>query len=128
MKWTITIDGEVPIYTQIVRLVIMGICRKELLPGETLPPLRHLADALGVNLHTVRNAYQELTQRGYILQGERQRARISSLPLEKEGFPTPDQSQILSTLLADAINHGYSTEEILDFVQENLRTLTEQKG
>lgn len=128
MKWTIALDGETPIYTQIVRLVILGVATGELEEGEALPPLRGLADALGVNLHTVRKAYLELAERGYIEQEERQKARIAPLPLDPSSYPSPLQREDLKVLLADGLNHGLSKEELRRLVDDLLAELTERSS
>lgn len=128
MKWTIVLDGETPIYTQIVRLVILGVATGELEEGEALPPLRGLADALGVNLHTVRKAYLELAERGYIEQEERQKARVSPIPLDPSSYPSPLQQEELKVLLADGLNHGLSKEELRRLVDELLAELTERSS
>lgn len=128
MKWTIVLDAETPIYTQILRLVILGVSTGELEEGEALPPLRGLADALGVNLHTVRKAYLELAERGYIEQEERQKARIAPLPLDPSSYPSPLQREDLKVLLADGLNHGLSKEELRRLVDELLAELTERSS
>ena len=128
MKWTIALDGETPIYTQNVRLVILGVSTGALEEGEALPPLRGLADALGVNLHTVRKAYLELAQRGYVKQEERQKARVSPIPLDASSYPSPLQREDLKVLLADGLNHGLSKEELRRLVDELLAELTERSS
>ena len=48
--------------TQIAGQILMG----ELEVGERLPAARDLADALGVNMHTILHAYQRLREDGLI--------------------------------------------------------------
>lgn len=47
---------------QITWLIASG----KLKPGDRLPPVRQLAERLGINLHTVRNAYQKLELEGLL--------------------------------------------------------------
>src|SRR5690625_6547452 len=60
-------ESEVPIYEQLKNEIIIGIAKKQLLPGERLPSVRTLASDIGINLHTVNKAYQQLKQEGYLL-------------------------------------------------------------
>ncbi|WP_341999500.1 aminotransferase class I/II-fold pyridoxal phosphate-dependent enzyme [Microbacterium sp. LWH7-1.2] len=62
--------------------------RGELHPGDTLPPVRSLADELGVNRNTVVAAYRQLTQAGVIVTRGRGGTRVADLssPVAQEGF------------------------------------------
>jgi DNA-binding transcriptional MocR family regulator len=61
--------------------------RGGLRPGDTLPPVRTLADDLGVNRNTVVAAYRQLTQAGVIVTRGRGGTRVSDLsPVAQEGF------------------------------------------
>ena len=55
-----------PIYRQIADGVRREIARGRVEPGERLPPARDLAEALGVNVHTVLHGYQDLQEDGLI--------------------------------------------------------------
>jgi DNA-binding transcriptional MocR family regulator len=84
-------------------------------PGEALPPVRELAETLGVNRNTVAAAYQRLTKAGLALAQGRLGTTIATLPRagEQEGLsadtalidladgnPNPDWLPDLSPLLA----------------------------
>src|SRR5690625_1715639 len=58
-------ESDLPIYEQLKNEIIIGIAKKQLLPGERLPSVRALASDIGINLHTVNKAYQQLKQEGY---------------------------------------------------------------
>lgn len=60
-------ESKEPIYIQLVQQIIEGIAKEQLLPGEALPSVRSLASDIGINLHTVNKAYQQLKQDGFIL-------------------------------------------------------------
>lgn len=66
MKLTIDLQSTTPIYTQIRNAVIKAVADGELLAGEQLPSIRALAQALGVNLHTVNKAYAQLADEGFV--------------------------------------------------------------
>jgi GntR family transcriptional regulator len=67
-----------PIYEQIVGQVKQQVAAGKLAAGELLPGVRELADALGVNLHTVHKAYQRLREAGVIDLRLGRRARIAA--------------------------------------------------
>ncbi|MGW3668310.1 aminotransferase class I/II-fold pyridoxal phosphate-dependent enzyme [Streptomyces sp. NPDC005141] len=52
----------------------------ELEPGQTLPPMRELAEELGVNANTVAAAYRTLRERGVIETAGRRGSRVRSKP------------------------------------------------
>jgi GntR family transcriptional regulator len=62
----ITIDeaDKRPVYRQIAEEIKVLIARGELEEGMALPPVRQVADDLGVNLNTIATAYRELQKRG----------------------------------------------------------------
>ena len=55
-----------PIYRQIVDGMRVALVKGELLPGESLPPVRRLALDLGVHFNTVAQAYRALAQEGWL--------------------------------------------------------------
>ena len=60
-------QSEQPIYQQLIDQIIVGIAKGELVPNESLPSIRQLADEIGVNMMTVSKAYNKLKQSGYIV-------------------------------------------------------------
>ncbi|KQP71277.1 transcriptional regulator [Microbacterium sp. Leaf288] len=61
--------------------------RGDLHPGDLLPPVRVLADELGVNRNTVVAAYRQLTQAGVIVTRGRGGTRVADpSPVAQEGF------------------------------------------
>ena len=64
----ITIDesDRKPIYRQVADEIKGLIARGALREGMALPPVRQVADDLGVNLNTVAAAYRELKKEGLV--------------------------------------------------------------
>ncbi|HWK20580.1 MAG TPA: GntR family transcriptional regulator [Microbacteriaceae bacterium] len=63
----ISIDpNEGPVYDQIADAITARIATGDPAQGERLPAARDLADALGINVHTVLHAYQRLRDDGLI--------------------------------------------------------------
>ncbi|WP_109209487.1 MULTISPECIES: aminotransferase class I/II-fold pyridoxal phosphate-dependent enzyme [Microbacterium] len=61
--------------------------RGDLHPGEAIPPVRALAEQLGVNRNTVVAAYRQLAQAGVIVTRGRGGTRVADLsPVAQEGF------------------------------------------
>lgn len=58
--------GEVPIGVQLAWALRARIGDSRLAPGQRLPGLRELAEALGINANTVRAVYQRLEREGLI--------------------------------------------------------------
>src|SRR5699024_11714214 len=104
-------ESEVPIYEQLKNEIIIGIAKKQLVPGERLPSVRALAGDIGINLHTVNKAYQQLKQDG-CLQIHRQRGVV----IHPNGPPPADEvfqqglSNSIIPLLAEAMAKGMTKE------------------
>lgn len=58
--------SEATLASQIKRQIIWLIASQKLKPGERLPSIQALARHLGINLHTVRSAYQKLELDGLV--------------------------------------------------------------
>jgi DNA-binding transcriptional regulator YhcF (GntR family) len=59
-------DGEIPIGVQLGWALRTSIRDGRFVPGQRMPGLRELADAVGVNVNTVRAVYQRLEREGLI--------------------------------------------------------------
>ncbi len=77
MLFEIDFASEEAIYTQVMNQVILAIATNQLQEGDSLPSVRSLADAVGINMHTVNKAYGILRQEGYITIDRRKGAVIA---------------------------------------------------
>lgn len=71
MLLSIDMMSEVPIYTQICHQIIKSIALKTLKEGDDLPSVRSLASDIGVNLHTINKAYNQLKAEGFLIVNRR---------------------------------------------------------
>lgn len=60
-------DSDMPLAQQLAGQLLWLIASGKLPAGERLPPVRHLAERLGINLHTVRAAYRKLENDGLVV-------------------------------------------------------------
>lgn len=115
-------ESDIPIYEQLKNEIIIGIAKKQLLPGERLPSVRSLASDIGINLHTVNKAYQQLKQEGFLLI-HRQRGVV----VNPEGAPIADDDYLkkltatLRPLIADSYCREVSKEQFIKTI-ENIYT------
>lgn len=118
-------ESEIPIYEQLKNEIIIGIAKKQLLPGERLPSVRALASDIGINLHTVNKAYQQLKQDGFLLI-HRQRGVVVNPdpPLVDENY----EDQLIATLrplIADSICRGMDPESYFKICKKIFNELSE---
>lgn len=73
----IDFGSDIPIYEQLKRQIIQGIAKGQLKQGESLPSVRQMAEDIGINLHTVNKAYNELKQEGYLNIDRRKGAMVN---------------------------------------------------
>ncbi|MEW9677301.1 GntR family transcriptional regulator [Lentibacillus sp. L22] len=112
-------ESNEPIYTQLKHQIIAGIAKKELLPGEDLPSVRAMAADIGINLHTVNKAYQQLKQEGFILIH-----RQKGVVINPDGVPPADEDyrngvkDTLHPLIAESICRGITKQEFIKFCDQ----------
>src|SRR5690625_1737782 len=111
-------ESELPIYEQLKNEIIIGIAKEKLLPGQRLPSVRALASDIGINLHTVNKAYQQLKQEGFLLI-HRQRGVV----INPEGAPQANDMYkknlraILRPLIATSVCKDMPQEEFEKLIQ-----------
>jgi len=115
----IQLDFEIdkPIYLQLIEQIIAGIAKGQLQPGERLPSVRQLAADIGINMHTVNKAYQELRQREFIVIHRQQGVIIhpDGPPLADEQFRNTLE-ELLHPLIAESLCRQYSEDEFIQLI------------
>lgn len=129
MYINLNFESSKPIYTQLVEQIIAGIAREELLPGERLPSVRSLAADIGINMHTVNKAYQELREREFILI-HRQRGVV----VHPDGTPDADEAFIkelaksFHPLVAESICRNLSNQELVKLLTDIYEQYSNKEG
>lgn len=112
-------SSATPIYKQIVdeirRLITLG----ELKPGDSLPPIRGLANQLDVATNTIARAYQELDSLD-IIEGHRRKGSFikSTVPQHSQEVKKHFKESILKL-----VQEGLDKEEIEVIFQNNLKQI-----
>jgi DNA-binding transcriptional regulator YhcF (GntR family) len=122
---TIKIDRglDEPVYVQVAQQVRQLIASGSLSPGKTLPSVRSLARDLGVNLNTIARAYRVLEEEGFLVIRGRSGAKVAA-PAER----VEDSTHVrlvaeMKTMLARFRQAGVTSDELLEFVERELRVL-----
>lgn len=112
--------SEEPLYLQIRAQIVESIATGVLVPGDTLPSVRALAQDLGINLHTVNKAYAVLRDEGYLIMKGRKGASVANpYSVETEDKARGEIKKIEGTLRSLALTakaHGVGRQEFLDLV------------
>ncbi len=111
-----------PIYQQLRDRLVEAIAGGALVPGQALASVRQLAVAFGINVATVSKGYDLLRQEGLIRTNRKSGSVVARGP--RSGAPPdgfrPEWRARLTTVLAEAVAQGLTTEEILAVTAEVL--------
>ena len=115
----IDFGSEEALYVQLYNQIIYGIANAQLLPGDTLPSVRELAEDIGINMHTVNKAYAILRQDGYLRLDRRNGAVIAVDSDKLRAMENLKNEMRMS--LAKALCRGLSADEIHAVTDEVLQ-------
>ncbi|MGE0880826.1 MAG: GntR family transcriptional regulator [Acidimicrobiia bacterium] len=104
-----------PIFTQIAAQIRRAIADGTLPPGRRIPPARELAEGLGVNMHTVLRAYNELRDEGLV---EMRRRR--GVTVREDAAVHAPLSQLARELVTHARRVGLDDQHIRDLLEAHL--------
>jgi GntR family transcriptional regulator len=119
----ITIDesDRRPVYRQVADEIKGLIARGELREGMALPPVRQVADDLGVNLNTIAAAYRELQKEGLLKVKHGSGALVSARQVTQQN--DAELRKALRASLAHLALTGLPRSEIVEIVNEEIRLL-----
>ena len=102
-----------PLFAQIGAQVRAAIATGRVAEGDRLPPARELAEALGVNMHTVLRAYGDLRDEG-LVDMRRKRGVI----VRAAGDQRARLLELARDLVSEATKQGLSKTELRKLVEE----------
>jgi len=119
-------SSSVPIYVQLMEQVKHAIETGAVRPGEQLPAIRRLAEALVINPNTISKAYRELEHEGLIelRQGsgafvvERAEVKVRSERLQ-------DAQQTVKAAVKRLVKNGFKEDQIRRLFEAELDKLRE---
>lgn len=94
MRVPVNVDSPVPLYHQIAEGIRYRIATGALPADTQLPTLREAAKLWGVNLHTVRHAYKELADQGFVATRGPAGTRVLPIPPPSPGGGASDPAAI----------------------------------
>src|ERR1700709_743958 len=112
-----TADG-VPIYQQIVNQIKYLVSSGRLTAGEELPPIRTLAEKLGINQNTAARASRELESAGIV-----EKRRTADTYVSDQGSPLARRERLkilterIDALLAEARQMDIAFEEVVKLAE-----------
>lgn len=114
----------VPIYLQLMEQVKHGIETGALRPGEQLPAIRPLAEALVVNPNTVAKAYRELEHEGVIELRHGAGAFVASSARPRRTEAMKAAQAIVARAIDTLRRRGIADDEIRRMVEAQLAGLS----
>jgi len=110
-----------PLYAQISTRLRVAIAAGELLPGEALPSVRHLASQLRINPATVVQAYRALEAEGLVSTRQGAGTFVLDVPAERKTTErSVEARRLVRDMVAEAGRLGISATELRDAVDHEL--------
>jgi GntR family transcriptional regulator len=122
MNLEVDFRSGIPIYLQVVDRIKEMIADGRLKPGDQLPTVRALALEMRVNFNTVARAYRIIDEAGIISTQQGRGTYILDMPTPEvsEAMRRSTFEALTNRFLADALRLGFSPEEILLVLQQQL--------
>lgn len=122
-----TMEGDSPIYSQIIRYVKRGIVAGAVRDGEEMPSRRVLSSLLGVNPNTIQKAYRMLEEEGLLQSHPGAKSYISASPGQVEAVRRQLLEREAGRGVAAMRQMGLSRREALELV-DRMWSMEEEKG
>ncbi len=98
-------DSDIPLIAQLAQQITWLIASGELREGDQLPPMRELAEQLGVHMHTVRQAYQRLEANNLVSIRTRRGTEVLAYdPEALAGVSTDRTSRLIGVILPNPVS------------------------
>lgn len=129
MEIYIDFNSDEAFYIQLMNQIILGIAMEQIHEGDSLPSVRQMADAVGINMHTVNKAYSILRQEGF-LKLDRRKGAVISVDMNKLRV-LEEMKRELSVVLARGICSGVDREDVhalVDDLFDSMFPCSSQRG
>jgi GntR family transcriptional regulator len=100
--------SAIPLHHQLRVAILAQLAASTLLPGDRLPPERELADALGISVAPVRQAFLDLARQGYITRMRARGAFVSERLYEEKVSSLGSFSEVMRHQ-----NSAYETKTVI---------------
>lgn len=116
MAWTL--DGDRPIYTQIIDEITMRIIAGMYAPGDKIPSVRELASEAAVNPNTMQKALSELERSGLISTMRTSGRIVTEDKSMIDDMKNKLASEQISLFFEKMKQYGFSSEETISLMQK----------
>ena len=116
MRWQFS--NEMPIYSQLVEQIKIGIVSGMFPPGERLPSVRDLATEAGVNPNTMQRAMTELERDGLVYSQRTAGRFVTEDHAVIEAAKRDLAQRHIHAFLAAMLRLGYGREEIISLLEQ----------
>ena len=116
MQWQFS--NEMPIYSQLVEQIKVGIVSGMFPPGERLPSVRDLATEAGVNPNTMQRAMTELERDGLVYRQRTAGRFVTEDHAVIEAAKRDLAQRHIHAFLAAMLRLGYGREEIISLLEQ----------
>ncbi len=115
MKMIISNSSPIPIYEQIKNSIIKQIMNDELKEDDPIPSIRNLAQDIKISVMTIKKAYDELEEEGYIIsrQGKGTFVAPKNTELAREKAQK-DIEEYISKIVDISIKHNIRKQDIIE--------------
>ena len=122
----IDFNSDEAIYQQLCNQIIFGIATSQFSEGEVLPSVRELAEAIGINMHTVNKAYTVLKEEGFV-KVDRRRGAVVAVDVNKERALAMTRRD-LQPVLAQGLCRGLTRDDLHELIDSMCDELGRQVG
>lgn len=118
MKIIVSNNSSIPIYEQIKNTIINQILSGDLREDEQLPSIRSLAQDTKISIMTIKKAYDELENDGYITtrQGKGSFIAPKNIELAREQIRKEIEESMIN-IIEKSNNYGISKQELLELFE-----------
>jgi len=109
-----------PIYYQIEEQIKFLIASGQILPGEQLPAVREMAEALDVNFNTIARVYRQLDQQGIVSTQHGRGCYVLERPLPDAERKRLMFEELTQTYVLECHALGFNPEDILAYLHQKL--------